>query len=99
MNNPVRFFQQLRKLKEKALRYTFHRDNYNFFSLSRLIPIGLQICLTPQIGKLAPHLQKKWNQILFNTSIQLVKVLSEQCEFTLQAAHQDIGFQPPFQLF
>ena len=91
MNNPVRFFQQLRKLKEKALRYTFHRDNYNFFSLSRLIPIGLQICLTPQIGKLAPHLQKKWNQILFNTSIQLVKVLSEQCEFTLQAVHQDIS--------
>ena len=90
MNNPNCFFQ-LRKLQEKALRYTFHQDNYNFFSVSRLIPTGLQISHTPQIGKLSPNLQKKWNQILYSASIQLIKVLSEQCEITLQAVHQDIA--------
>ena len=90
MNNPTDFFQ-LRKLREKALRYSFHQENYNFFAVSRLIPAGLQICHSPQIGELSPQLRKKWNQILYSASIQLIQVLSEQCAITLQNVHQDIN--------
>ena len=90
MNNPIDFFQ-LRKLREKALRYSFHQENYNFFTVSRLIPTGLQICHSPQIGELSPQLRKKWNQILYSASIQLIQVLSEQCAITLQNVHQDIN--------
>ena len=91
MNDPICFFQQLRKSREKALRYTYHQLNYNLFYLSRLIPTGLHLSFTPQLGTLSPHLQKRWNQILHSASIQLINILSQQCHITLQTVHQDVA--------
>ena len=72
MNNPTCFFQ-LRKLQEKALRYTFHQDNYHFFSVSRVIPTGLQISHTPKLENSPPSYRKngiKFFSVLPSSSLR-----------------------------
>ena len=90
MDNAVCTFQQLRKTKEKALRYSFHQDNYNFFSLSRFVPTGLKLTHSPCLGTLTPQLQRRWDNVLHSTSIKLINILSQQCQTTLHSLHQDI---------
>ncbi len=91
MSNTICIFQQLRKNREKALRYSYHQDNYNFFSLSRFIPKGLQLSPSPCLGTLSPHLQRRWNQVLHGASVKLINILSQQCQFILQDLHQNIA--------
>ena len=83
MSNPTSLFQQLRKTKQKELCYSSHLDNYRFYSLSRIIPTGLQIKCTPAVGNLPSPLQRRWNQILHGTSIRLINVLIEHCASSL----------------
>ena len=90
MSNPTSLFQQLRKTKQKALRYSFHQDNYRFYSHSRIIPTGLQIKVTPSLGTLPPPLQRKWNQLLYGTSIRLINILTEHCTDSLDSFSAEI---------
>ena len=67
----------------KKNRYSSHLDNYRFYSLPRIIPTGLQIKCTPALGNLPPPLQRRWNQILYGTSIRLINVLIKHCASSL----------------
>ncbi|XP_072041826.1 uncharacterized protein [Amphiura filiformis] len=69
MSNPTSLFQQLRKTKQKAMRYSFHQDNYRFYSHSRIIPTGIQVKCTPALGTLSGPLQQKWNQLLYGPQV------------------------------
>jgi hypothetical protein len=90
MSNPTSLFHNLRKVKQKSLRYSFHRDNYRFYSRCRIIPTGLQLQCTPALGTLPPQLQAEWNSILYSSSIRLINILSEHCESTLNSLKVDI---------
>ena len=61
-NNPtcIPLFQELRKVKEKALRCSYHLDNYRFYTLTRFVPQGLQVKFDPALGSLTPSLRKHW---------------------------------------
>ena len=90
MTNHLSLFHQLRKTKIKALKFSFHQDNYRFYSLNRIIPKGLQLQCTPSLGTLSPELRKRWNRSLYSTSIRLINILSEQCSASLDTFSHDI---------
>ena len=90
MTNHLSLFHRLRNTKVKALRFSFHQDNYRFYSLNRIIPKGLRLQCTPALGTLSPELRKRWNQTLYGASIQLIKILSEQCATSLDSFTADI---------
>ena len=82
MSNPTSLFQQLRKTKQKELRYSSHHDNYRFYSLSRIIPTGLQIKCTPALGTLPPTLQVQVEPIYCMVHrFRLINILIEHCVF------------------
>lgn len=87
----VRLFQELRKLKEKAVRYSFHQENYRFYKLNRLVPTGLQIRMDPALGPLSPELKRQWNNVLFSTSLSLIHLLIKHCESSLDRFTLDIS--------
>ena len=85
MTNHLSLFHRLRNTKVKALRFSFHQDNYRFYSLNRIISNGLRLQCTPALGTLSPELRKRWNRTLYGASIQLIKILSEQCATSLHS--------------
>ena len=85
------FFQELGKVKEKALQYSYHLDNYMFYTLTRFVPQGLQVKFDPALGSLSPSLRKRWNQVLHNTSISLIHVLTKHCESSFHIFNRDIA--------
>ncbi|XP_041453720.1 uncharacterized protein LOC121406912 [Lytechinus variegatus] len=91
MTNHLSLFHQLRKIKLKALKTSFHQDNYRFYSLNRIIPTGLQLHCTPGLGTLTPELRKRWNQTLHGASVRLINILSEQCIASLDSFSADIS--------
>ena len=46
-------------MKEKALRYSYHLDNYRLYTLTRFVPMGLQVKFDPALGSLSPSLRKR----------------------------------------
>ena len=78
-------------MKEKALRYSYHLDNYRLYTLTRFVPMGLQVKFDPALGSLSPSLRKRWNQVLHNTSIRLIHVLTKHCESSLDMFNRDIA--------
>ena len=79
----VRLFQELRKLKEKALRYSY---------LTRFIPTRLQVKFDPALGSLCNPLRRQWNNTLHSTSLSLIRILTEHCDVCLNSFNRDISY-------
>ena len=70
------FFKELRSLKQKQIRTDHHVSNFCSYMSNKIVPQGLQIKLTPQTpGVKSNRFQRRWDSILFDCSMHLMKLL------------------------
>ncbi|CAC5357934.1 unnamed protein product [Mytilus coruscus] len=69
-------FKKLRSLTKKKLQTEHHLSNLKKYIPSRTVPKGLNIKVSPQApGHKSKRFMSRWNEILFNCSIQLLQLL------------------------
>lgn len=69
-------FKKLRSLTKKKLQTEHHLSNLKKYIQSRTVPKGLNIKVSPQApGHKSKRFMSRWNEILFNCSIQLLQLL------------------------
>ena len=66
---------QLYRTKTKVIAGKLHQNFLSLYEDRKLIPPGLNIKLTPQVGALPSNRYDKWNNILRETSLQLMEIL------------------------
>ena len=66
---------KLYRTKTKVIAGELHHHFLSLYKNRKLIPPGLKIKLTPQVGAIPSDLYDKWNNILRETSLQLMEIL------------------------
>lgn len=73
---------KLRKLADKRIRHESHSAYLKTCLNARVPPRGLQINLQPSMTTLSQNELDKWNAVLTNASLDLVKITIKHCETT-----------------
>ncbi|CAC5416732.1 unnamed protein product [Mytilus coruscus] len=69
-------FKKLRSLTKTKLQTEHHLSNLKKYIQSRTVPKGLNIKMSPQApGQKSKRFMSRWNEILLNCSIQLLRLL------------------------
>ena len=74
-----------------SARYSYHLDNYRFYTLTRFVPIRTYRLNLIQPLVPSPHLLGNVGTKLHNTSIRLTHVLTKHCESSLDIFNRDIA--------
>lgn len=80
--NFSRRFLEIRKLVDKRIRHESHAAYLETCLDARIAPRGLQIVFPPSTTNLSESDLKKWNTVLTNASLDLVKIVKNHCQAT-----------------
>ena len=84
------YFYKLLKLRKKKVRYQHHHDFLRNCQRNNVIPDGLQISKTANIGIVSPDFEEKWSKILNNASGGMRDLISEEVSLVLGTCDKDI---------
>ena len=71
------YFYKLLKLRKKEVRYKHHHDFLTACRRDNVIPTGLRLHKTPNIGTFSPAFEEKWSHILHTASGELRDLIGE----------------------
>ena len=86
-------YRKTLKLRDKLMRFKLHKETLEQYINMDLIPKGLQVHMTPSFGKNDPEFMSNWESILHNCSLQLVKLVKNQCEHICVNVEDNLVFE------